>query len=199
MKLLQSSGKFNAAEFRREYHLFNRARLKKALDAKIRRCQICPGMNITCRTEAAPGFGDLQAKVFFVGQSLCTQCMATGIPFTEQSGYYIDAVLRLSNLQRKDVFMTNVIHCHPPKNRASSKVENYNCARYLRQELEIVKPQLVVALGADAKRILQKMHSAMMPSTKLLAVKHPASFLYNGYKDVDKWIINLSMEIDNVK
>lgn len=195
LKLLSDSGRWDSASFNWENELFRKSYHKRKLDAHIACCRSCKGLNLKTITGSAPGWGNLNASIFFVGQSLCTQCMRTQIPFTEGSGYYIDAALRLSGMRRHDVFISNLVHCHPPKNRTSSQDEIANCAHFLREELELVQPELVVCLGKDAQLGLRTMVTSF-DKFERLNVKHPASFIYNGYKGIDNWIINLSLEVD---
>jgi DNA polymerase len=117
--------------------------------------------------------------------------METGVPFTEASGYLVDHILDRVGLRKWDVFVTNVVHCHPPGNRASEQSEKVNCVQWLNVELDIVRPDLVVALGRDAigamlvssgvslwsyQQITRNMGNWEL---KVLPVAHPAYF---GYK-----------------
>jgi len=189
--------------FVEENSLFSKARQMKILNRNIKRCRRCEGLNIPAVTEAAPGYGDLNADIFFIGQSLCTQCMQTMIPFTEYSGYLIDLVLRLCNLKRKDVFISNLVHCHPPKNRASTKNEKRLCKVFLLEELKIVSPKIIVALGRDAQEFVRKNNMTVMDlvheNTKIIKVFHPAYFNRMGGIGSEQWAFDLSCEIDNLR
>lgn len=132
----------------------SRRRLKITLDSTIASCRRCAGMNIDHVTASAPGYGCLTSPVALVGQSLCEKCMASQIPFTGGSGELIDDGIKLAGLGKSDVFITNAVHCHPPKNRASHQHEIVNCSPYLHRELEIVRPRLVITLGRDAERVV---------------------------------------------
>lgn len=118
----------------------SRRRLKITLDTEIANCRRCDGMNIPGVTASAPGYGSLTSPVALVGQSLCEKCMETRIPFTEGSGDLIDEGIALAGLKKKQVFISNAVHCHPPKNRASHQHEIVNCSPFLHRELEIVRP-----------------------------------------------------------
>ncbi|AYM43072.1 uracil-DNA glycosylase [[Mycobacterium] chelonae subsp. gwanakae] len=133
----------------------SRRRLKIVLDDAIKRCRRCEGLNISGVTESAPGYGCLTSPVALVGQSLCEKCMDTQIPFTEGSGDLIDAGISSARRKKKDVFISNAVHCHPPKNRVSHQYEIVNCSPFLHRELEIVRPRLVITLGRDAERVLR--------------------------------------------
>lgn len=126
----------------------NRALTRLALS--IRSCRACPGMNILGSTESSPAYGDPSSPIVFVGQSLCHACMASQIPFTGGSGRFLDAALEKAGVSKRLVFTTNVVHCHPPKNRPSKPHEIANCSPFLATELSLVAPELVVGLGRDA-------------------------------------------------
>lgn len=133
----------------------SRGMRKLVLDQEIKSCRRCAGMNIEGVTASAPGYGCLTSPVALVGQSLCEKCMGTQIPFTEGSGDLIDKGIKRAGREKKDLFISNAVHCHPPKNRASHQHEIVNCAPYLHRELEIVRPRLVITLGRDSERVLR--------------------------------------------
>lgn len=120
--------------------------------------------------------------------------MSTQIPFTRGSGYLIDAALYVVGLERKDVFMSNVLHCHPPHNRMSFEHEIRYCKPYLIAELELVKPQLVIVLGKDAERVLKA--STVLIDAKFLYVKHPAYLIRKGYSGTKDWVIKVAQEME---
>jgi uracil-DNA glycosylase family 4 len=132
----------------------SRRLLKTALDDEISSCRRCDGMNIGRVTASAPGYGCLTSPVALIRQSLCEECMESQVPFTGGSGALIDAGIKLVGHEKKDVFISNAVHCHPPKNRASHQHEIVNCSPYLNRELEIVRPRLVITLGRDAERVV---------------------------------------------
>lgn len=111
-------------------------------------------MNIAGVTASAPGYGSLTSPAALVGQSLCEKCMDSQVPFTGGSGDLIDRAIKLSGREKSDVFISNAVHCHPPKNRPSHEHEIVNCSPFLHRELDIVRPRLVITLGRDAERVL---------------------------------------------
>jgi len=193
------TGKRNHLAFSEVDTLFAKAVKKKSLDKEILNCRKCKGMNIPCQTEAAPGWGNLNAKIVLVGQSLCTSCMNTGIPFTRGSGYLIDSALSLADLSRRDVLITNIVHCHPPHNRKSKDIEVHRCLPYLLRELEIVRPGLVVTLGADAREVITKLPSRYTDDCKVHNVMHPAFFLHAGFEGAMDWIVALATKLEKYK
>ena len=142
-----------------------------ALAAQIRACTRCPEMNIPGVTQAAPGWGSVYSPVVLVGQSLCHDCMESQKPFTGGSGRLIWASIELAGIDKPDdVFITNVVHCHPHSepvdNRASKPHEIDNCTTYLVRELAIVKPELVIGLGVDAKKVLRAERRKAHPAAR---------------------------------
>ncbi len=127
---------------------------KMLLDSEIKACRRCRGLNIRHTTESAPGWGSLNSAVAIVGQSLCEQCMAPQEPFYEGSGSLLNRCFGKVPIDKAQLFISNVVHCHPPGNRASHDHEIVNCSAFLHRELEIVRPSLVIGLGEDAKRVL---------------------------------------------
>ena len=192
------TGKLNEPAFIYENTLYEKAIAIRRVNRQIAKCSLCDGLNIKRFTDSAPGWGDLNAKVLFVGQSLHKFGILSGLPFILGSGYLLDAALHLSDLLRKDVFITNVLHCHPPGNRASTEDEKLNCLTFLSLEIQIVKPKLIVALGNDAKWAVNTLKIKSTKERRLLCVKHPATFSYSAPERRIEWILKLSKEIDKV-
>ncbi len=105
----------------------------------------------------------MESPVMIVGQSLCRPCMKTQIPFTGGAGRFIDDSLRRVGISKDQIFITNVVHCHPPKNRKSLPEWINNCTPYLHRELDIVQPRLVVGLGKDAEAALRSKYPGVEP------------------------------------
>lgn len=127
------------------------------LAREVKACRRCPGMNIPAVTEAAPGYGSVKSPVMIIGQSLCGPCMATQIPFTGGCGMMLDAAFERAGVKKASIFITNVVHCHPPDNRPSYEHEIANCIGYLDAELAIVRPAIAIGLGKDACAALKPM------------------------------------------
>ena len=128
------------------------------LNTQIRSCDLCEGLNCEgAGTLNAPGYGNTQSKVVLIGQSLCGKpCMEAQIPFTGGSGKLLDKALQQAGVHKKDIYITNVVKCHPPKNRKSHHHEIENCTPYLNRELQWIEPSQIVCLGKDAWRYFNK-------------------------------------------
>ncbi|WP_234786490.1 uracil-DNA glycosylase [Mycolicibacter sinensis] len=137
----------------------DRRRHMAVLAATIKACRLCPGLNVAGETESAPGYGAVDSPVALVGQSLCGKlCMESQIPFTGGSGALLDESFKQAGIAKRDVFITNVVHCHPPQNRESLNSWVSNCSPYLSLELKIVQPRVVIGLGQDAKVALERLY-----------------------------------------
>ena len=90
--------------------------------------------------------------------------MDTKVPFTGGSGRLIDASLEIAGLDKPDIFITNVVHCHPPPDAKKSDPEWIkNCKGYLFEELEFAAPKLVIGLGEDAEVTLLSKYRDVEP------------------------------------
>lgn len=159
----------------------NRHTELEALARQIRLCRRCPGLNIPKVTEAAPGYGDPVSPVFLVGQSLCEPCMQTQIPFTGGSGEILDRAFHLANVRKEQLFITNVVHCHPLNNRSSRPEEIDNCSEYLQRELAIVQPRLIIGLGKDAEHWLSRyanFHPVFWSPQRSPTTRHETVYLF---------------------
>ncbi|WP_082954840.1 uracil-DNA glycosylase family protein [Mycobacterium sp. E735] len=112
-------------------------------------------MNIPHETKSAPGWGSVRSPVAIVGQSLCEPCMESKEPFDGGCGIFLGRSLDAVGIDKCDLFITNVVHCHPRDNCKSRAQEKKNCRPYLLGELEIVQPRLVIGLGGDAEVALR--------------------------------------------
>ncbi len=122
------------------------------LNSSIKKCGMCEGLNNKALgTQNAPGYGDINSKAVFIGQSLCgNPCIKAQIPFTGGSGKLLDLAFAQAGIDKNQIYITNVVKCHPPNNRKSKKHEISNCSPYLKQELNLIKPKTIVCLGKDA-------------------------------------------------
>jgi DNA polymerase len=122
------------------------------INKRIKKCSMCEGLNSQALgTLNAPGYGDIKSNVVFIGQSLCgNPCIKAQIPFTGGSGKLLDQAFSQTSIVKNQIYITNVVKCHPPKNRKSKKQEISNCSPYLDQELKLIKPKVIICLGKDA-------------------------------------------------
>jgi uracil-DNA glycosylase family 4 len=124
------------------------AERRDALDviaAEVRACRRCPLW--TGRTKAVPGEGDPDTDVVFVGEGPGFNEDRQGRPFVGRAGELLVRLLATLGWRREEVFITNVVKCRPPENRDPEPAEVAACAPYLRRQLEILDPALIVTLG----------------------------------------------------
>lgn len=113
--------------------------------AQIRACTLCALHK--GRTKAVPGDGSYAAEIMFIGEGPGYHEDQQGLPFVGQSGNYLSALLKGIGIERKSVFITNVIKCRPPDNRDPLPGEIEACRGYLDRQIELIDPLLVVTLG----------------------------------------------------
>jgi DNA polymerase len=112
-------------------------------------CRLAEG-----RTQVVFGDGDLQADVVFVGEAPGQREDEQGIPFVGPSGKLLDRLLGEIGLERSDVYISNVVKCRPPKNRDPRPDEIEACKGYLREQLSLIDPKVVVTLGNFSSKLL---------------------------------------------
>ncbi len=117
----------------------------EAIAAEVRDCTRCR-LHET-RTRAVPGEGDTDTEVIFVGEGPGFNEDREGRPFVGRAGGLLERLLGHVGWGRKDVFITNVVKCRPPDNRDPEPEEIAACAPFLRRQLQVLDPSVVVTLG----------------------------------------------------
>jgi len=156
-----------------------------ALAAQIRVCTKCP----LCKSRklAVPGDGKTSAKVMLIGEAPGREEDETGHPFVGAAGRFLDHVLEGTGVKRDDLFITNIVKCRPPKNRAPRVNEIETCvSNYLIEQIELIDPRLIMLLGGvAAKKILgvksvneARGHIIEHDGRKYLVGYHPAVRFY---------------------
>jgi len=125
--------------------------LEKIAD-EVRQCHKC-GLG-SLRTNAVPGEGRANARIVFVGEGPGADEDAQGRPFVGRAGQLLDKVIVACGLKREDVFICNILKCRPPENRDPKPEEIISCLPYLQRQIELINPEVIVALGAHAARTL---------------------------------------------
>jgi len=125
-----------------------RKELLLELNSKISDCNLCPLSS--SRTNTVPGEGSIETPVVFVGEGPGADEDASGKPFVGRAGELLTRILESVGLSRQDVFITNIVKCRPPKNRVPTTDEQRACSAYLLSQLAVIKPKVIVALGATA-------------------------------------------------
>ncbi len=108
------------------------------------------------RTQVVFGDGDPEADVVFVGEAPGQHEDEQGVPFVGRSGQLLDQLLGEIGLERRDVYIANVVKCRPPSNRDPRPDEIEACKRYLSEQLQLIDPKVVVTLGNFSSKLLLK-------------------------------------------
>jgi DNA polymerase len=117
----------------------------RALESAVHgcdRCALASGRNC-----AVPGEGNIDALVMFVGEGPGFEEDRQGRPFVGASGRFLTEMLLRASIDRKDVYITNVVKCRPPNNRDPLPAELDACADYLTRQVVLVNPRIIVTLG----------------------------------------------------
>lgn len=163
-----------------------------ALEATCRDCHACP-LGAT-RTHVVFGVGNRSADLMFVGEAPGEQEDETGIPFVGRAGQLLDRYLYAVDIPRESVYIANVLKCRPPRNRDPLPAEEDACIGYLREQVKLVDPRIIVCLGRiSAMRLIKpdyritKEHGIFVRKGKYLmtAVYHPAALLRDASKKED--------------
>jgi DNA polymerase len=161
---------------------------------KIRKCRRCKLYK--SRKNAVPGDGYHKAKIVLVGEAPGFNEDLQGKPFVGKAGKLLDELLKHAGLKRDEIFITNIVKCRPPDNRTPSFKEIKTCSLFLNQQLKILKPKLVIALGNVAASYFFKKFNLKFSSMKkahgkiysisnflfnffLIPTYHPAAILRN--------------------
>lgn len=170
-----------------------------ALDAIAKKVRACRKCEIgSTRLNAVPGDGNPTARLVFVGEAPGADEDQQGLPFVGRAGQLLEKMINAMGLQRQDVFICNTLKCRPPENRDPKPDEIYNCMPYLKKQLEAIRPEIIVALGAHAAKTLldtdrpigqlrgqfhEYVFSDEIPPAKLMPTYHPAYLLRNYTPD----------------
>jgi DNA polymerase len=128
--------------------------------AQVRNCTQCELHR--SRTNAVPGNGNPQAEIMFIGEAPGWHEDKQGLPFVGAAGQFLNEMLASIGLTRDEVFVTNIVKCRPPGNRDPEPDEVAACAPYLRRQLEVLDPAVVVTLGRHSM-------SRFMPGVRISA------------------------------
>lgn len=168
---------------------------------EILKCSLCPLCKT--RTQSVPGEGNPDSDVIFIGEGPGANEDKEGIPFCGAAGKFLSQMLSSIGLNRDDVFITNTVKCRPPENRDPLDSEKEACRHFLKKQIEIIKPKIIVLLGKHAtkeilgKEGISKLHGKFFRKKDniiYLPLYHPAAALYNGsMRDV---LLNDFLKID---
>ena len=151
--------------------------------ARCTRCQLCEA-----RTHTVPGEGDPRARLMVVGEGPGESEDRLGRPFVGRAGELLDKMLVAIDLPRERVFIANVVKCRPPRNRTPLPDERAACLPYLRRQIALVRPRVLLALGTTAAEALLDARQSLgqlrlkvhrWNGIPLVVTYHPAALLRN--------------------
>ena len=146
------------------------------------------------RTNCVFGVGNPNADLMFVGEAPGEQEDLSGTPFVGRAGQLLDKFLTAVDISREDVYIANILKCRPPKNRDPLPAEEDACIGYLREQVRLIRPKIIVCLGRiSAMRLIKpdfkitKEHGQWFEKGQFLmtAVYHPALLLRDPRRKED--------------
>ena len=164
------------------------------LEKKCKECTLC-SLSKT-RTNCVFGVGNREARLMFVGEAPGEKEDLSGIPFVGAAGQLLDKYLTAVDIDRDSVYIANILKCRPPKNRDPDPEEQDKCIGYLREQVRLIRPEIIVCLGRIAAMRLIKPdyritaeHGQFVKKGNftLTAVYHPAALLRDPRKKEDMY------------
>ena len=155
-------------------------------------CLSCRGCALCeTRRNVVFGVGKPNAEVMFIGEGPGEQEDKLGEPFVGRAGQLLDDMLEMIDLDRSKVYIANMVKCRPPKNRDPLNIEQEACAHWLRKQIELVNPRIIVCLGRisalkfikeDFKITREHGQWFIKDGVMIMAMYHPAALLRDTSK-----------------
>ena len=174
------------------------------LEKSITNCSKCKLYKT--RLNIVFGVGNKNADIMFIGEGPGADEDAQGEPFVGKAGKLMDMAFGILGIKREEVYIANVVKCRPPGNRNPESDETFACLNYLRNQVLLVKPKIIVLLGSVAlQNILGKEYKITSARGKWIEKKgiqymptwHPAALLRDETKKVD-FINDLKLVIEKM-
>ncbi len=164
------------------------------LENSIKNCKKCK----LCieRKNIVFGEGNKKANLMFIGEGPGADEDIQGLPFVGKAGQLMDKAFQGLGIKRQEIYITNIVKCRPPLNRVPEDNEAEACLNYLRNQVILIKPKIIVLLGSTAlKNILGKEYSITLSrgnwieqkGIKYMPTWHPAALLRDENKKVEFW------------
>jgi len=142
------------------------------------------------------GVGDPKAELMFVGEAPGADEDQQGEPFVGRAGQLLNNMIKAMGVSREQVYIANVVKCRPPSNRTPERDECDTCSPFLLRQIAVVKPKVIVALGAVAAKNLLGVESSLSSlrgrwheyrGCKLAVTYHPAYLLRDPRQKAEAW------------
>ena len=160
---------------------------EKMLEELKSRCEACHACELgATRTNCVFGTGNTNADILFVGEAPGDNEDKTGTPFVGRAGQLLDKFLYAVDIDRENVYIANILKCRPPKNRDPLPAEEDACIEFLRRQVRLINPKIIVCLGRiSAMRLIKPDFKITLEHGKwfkkgnflITAVYHPALLL----------------------
>jgi uracil-DNA glycosylase len=166
-----------------------------AIKEEIGDCTRCP-LAYAGRRTIVFGDGDANARLMFVGEGPGADEDTSGIPFVGKAGQLLNNMIQAMGLKREQVYIANIVKCRPPANRTPEPVEANTCDQFLLQQIDVVQPEVVVALGSTAATYLLGVKQSLSGlrgrwhrcrGAKLAVTYHPAFLLRDPRMKAEAW------------
>jgi uracil-DNA glycosylase len=148
------------------------------------------------RKQIVFGVGNPNAELMFIGEAPGADEDEQGEPFVGRAGQLLNNMIKAMGLRREDVYIANIIKCRPPSNRTPERDECETCSPFLMQQIKVIAPKAIVALGAVAAKTLLAVNAPMSElrghwydsrGTKLAVTYHPAFLLRDPRQKKEAW------------
>ena len=166
--------------------------MQDSWEALARECAGCRECALhQTRKNVVFGVGNPQAEIMLVGEGPGANEDATGIPFVGRAGQLLDDMLTMIDLKREKIFIGNMVKCRPPGNRDPLNIEQEACIGYLRNQVALIRPKIIICLGRIAAMKLMREdfkitreHGQWMEKAGvwMMAMYHPSALLRDPRK-----------------
>jgi uracil-DNA glycosylase family 4 len=167
----------------------------RAIQEDIGDCTRCP-LAYAGRRKIVFADGDPNARLMFVGEGPGADEDTSGVPFVGKAGQLLNNMIGAMGLKREEVYIANIVKCRPPANRVPEPVEANTCSQFLLRQIDVVQPQVIVALGATAAMYLLGVKQSLVSlrgkwhgcrGAKLVVTYHPAFLLRDPRQKGEAW------------
>jgi uracil-DNA glycosylase len=172
-----------------------RAAALRAIQQEVGDCTRCP-LAYAGRRKIVFGDGSPTARLMLVGEGPGAEEDVQGLPFVGKAGQLLNNMIAAMGLARSDVYIANIVMCRPPNNRVPEPVEANTCTRFLLRQIDVVQPEVIVALGATAAMYLLGVKQSLSSlrgrwhtcrGAKLAVTYHPAFLLRDPRQKAEAW------------
>jgi len=163
----------------------------KSICSKCNRCRLHEGRN-----NVVFGEGNINTDLMFIGEGPGSNEDRLGRPFVGKAGNLLDKMLKAIDLERSEIYISNIVKCRPPGNRNPDESEIEKCLPYLRWQVKIIQPKIIISLGSVSANVLIDDNIKITKdrgriynkgNIKFIPTLHPAYLLRNPQAKKDSW------------